>query len=414
MQNRYCFITAALFAAVLLCRADELLDKARLNDVQSQLQLADEYFFGRNRRQNLSTACYWFRKAALAGSPEAQYNLGMCLKNGWGCEKNPAAAFYFFNLAQQQRLKKALRAAAEMLFAGVESGEWEGLKLTEIPPDRITALNLLRQLAAGGNAEDQLLLAKYLFTDPDTHGGELRILLKKYIDNTAEPDPEALLIYAACLRSGIGGFVPDPAAGAKILQRAADMKHPEATAQLAEMTFFGYGTTPDKTRALQLYLEAVKLGSPRAMTDCAKMKLAGVFLPQDIAGAYKLLQAAAEKKYPPAICQLAECRFFGIGTAQDTAAAIELYLDAAEAGSGAAAFHLGEIFRDGTAGEKNPEKAFRFFMRSALSGHAPGMREAAKAMLSGSGTNTDYTHGERLLRRAAEMGDSEAAELLQL
>lgn len=407
------FLTAALIAAILFCRADELLDKARNNDVLSQLQIAGEYFYGKKRPLNLPMAYFWFRKAAQSGLPEAQYNLGQCLKNGWGCEKNPAGAFYFFGMAKDRQLKKAVRAYAEMLFSGVEEGTWEELKFPEIKPDRHEALELMRQLAATGSDEDLMLFAKYLFNDPEDHGRELRELLKKYVSDSSDPDPEALVIYAACLRSGIGGFVPDPAAGAEILRRAADKKYPEAIAQLAEMNFFGFGMPVNRKLAMELYTEAVKLGSPRAMTEYAQMKLSGIYLPEDIPGAFKLLSAAAEKKYPPAIKKLADCHISGIGTPVNIPLGMELYLEAAKAGDAKAAFRLGEIFQDGSTGNKNPERAFYFFLQSALSGHVPGMREAAKAMLEGNGTPVDYNRGILLMRRAAEMGDPEASALLQ-
>ena len=60
-------VTAAVFAAILPLRADDLREKARAGDTESQFRLASEYFFARNRAGNLPLAVHWFRRAAAAG-----------------------------------------------------------------------------------------------------------------------------------------------------------------------------------------------------------------------------------------------------------------------------------------------------------------------------------------------------------
>ena len=402
-------LTAALMAAVFICNAGELLNRARNGDLPSQVQLAGEYFFGNNRPQNLPLALYWFRKAAVAGDPQAQYNFALCLLNGWGCEKNPAAAICFFEKSMLQGVKKAAIQYAKMLYSGVESGTFEEENLPEIRADPARDIELLRPVSAGGDSDAKLLLAKFLFADIADNGRELRELLAEYISIVPEPDSEALIIYAACLRSGIGGFPPDPAAGFAVLERAANAKNPEAIAQLAEMLLNGFGVPADRDRALALYAEAITLGSARALTDMGMLKLAGFLTDHDPVGAFQYFSQAAAQNYPPAMRKLGDCYAIGIGVAPDRAKAIRYYMQAAEAGDAQSAFILGESFRDGTLTEKNPVAAFHFFQLAARAGFPPGLRETGKALLHGYGIAADQTLGMELLRRAAEAGDREAA-----
>lgn len=413
MGKRLSLFTAALFAAVSLSGADVLLDSARSGDVNSQLQLGGEYFYGKTRKRNLPLAIYWFRKAAGAGNAQAQYNLARCLQKGWGCQANPAAAFRWYEKAMANGIPRAAIRYAELLFIGLEAGSYENDPLPEVPADHGKALEILRKHAAGNQPEALLLLARYLFLDAPIHGRELRILLQKYIDSTADPDPEAMVIYAACLRSGLGGTVPDPAKGAEILRRAAAKKHPEAMAQLAEMLFNGFGLPIDRKQAIALYEEAIRLGSARAMNDYAQLQLFGMYLPADPQAAFQLLSRAAAKNYPPAMRNLGNCYLAGIGIAPDAKKGFELLAKAADAGDGIAAYKLGKLYRNGEYTAKNLENAFYFFHRAAIAGHPAGLREAGKALLNGSGTKTDHPRGMDFLRRAAEAGDAEAAALLR-
>ena len=144
MFSKLYILTAALIAAVSLCGADILLDKARSGDPASQVQLAGEYFYGKNRRQSLPLANYWFRKAAQAGFPQGQYNFALCLFYGWGGEKNHPAAFVYFEKAMKSGVDKAAVRYAEMLFNGVESGRFDNKLFPAVPADREKALDILR------------------------------------------------------------------------------------------------------------------------------------------------------------------------------------------------------------------------------------------------------------------------------
>ena len=59
------------------------------------------------------------REAAKLGHAIAQYNLGVMLSKGQGCEKNPAAAHEWYEAAAEQDIPEAQFALAEAYYNGV-------------------------------------------------------------------------------------------------------------------------------------------------------------------------------------------------------------------------------------------------------------------------------------------------------
>lgn len=389
---------------------DVLLESARRGDAASQLRLADEFMFGKNGRTvSPPLAVYWFRQAALQDSPAGQYNLALCYINGWGGNKRVAAGSRYLFKALQGGVVKAAALYASLLYNGVPAAEDPEGNFPEIKAEPEEALKLLRQYAAVDAAAEKLL-AQYLFKQVEQYGSELCALLAKH-SRQQTPDPEMLVLYAACLRSGVGTDA-DPAAAAALLERAAEMDSPEAMAQLAEMLYLGFGIKADPERAGKLSDAALALGSPRAMVDRGMAHLNGVRFPHDPHRAYELFNMAAAKKYPPAWRQLGFCFSAGVGTAKDETQAFKYYLLAAENGDVPAMFYLAECFRCGKGSAVDLRAAYNWYLRGAKSGEVNAMRETGMALLQGCGVPRDAAAAEKWLKRAAAAGDSTAAEVL--
>ena len=404
-------IMAALFLSfpVIGADADPLLAKARQGDVSAQLQLGREYLTGGKRRKNPVLAFYWFRKAAAGGNAYGAYNLAVCYENGWGTTVSHAAAFHWYAMAGKI-IPAGKMKYAEMLYRGVNPennphGEFPGSKAE---PEK--ALAIMRELAAG-NPEYLFILAKNLYKNAPAHAGELRRTLKAYVEKVAEPEAEALVLYAACLRSGIGG-PPDPAAAAKILQRAAEKNYPEAMAQLAELYQIGAGLPADRKKAVDLTLKAAALGSPRAQVNMGRAYMQGMGVKTDLTAALKYFRLAAETGYPPALRYLGDCYAFGYAVTPDKNRAVQYYRQAAAGGNDQAMYELGMAYKNGDGTEKNDLEAFFWFYRAAQSGSFPGMYEAGKALIEGRGVKKDFARGIQLMKQAAVV-DFQAAEYLK-
>jgi TPR repeat protein len=93
---------------------------AEQNDVWSQTSLAFYYLQNGNAEQRIE-AVSWHQKAANAGQPWAQANLGNCLYNGIGTEKNSSKAILWLCRAVNNRGNKE---AKEWLREGSFTGRY--------------------------------------------------------------------------------------------------------------------------------------------------------------------------------------------------------------------------------------------------------------------------------------------------
>ena len=83
----FCFGSAVLafsLAAPSQGAKSELEDRAAAGDATAQVELAQAYTTGQGRAKSLSQAIYWYRKAALQGNPNAEYNLAIYYSQGEG------------------------------------------------------------------------------------------------------------------------------------------------------------------------------------------------------------------------------------------------------------------------------------------------------------------------------------------
>jgi TPR repeat protein len=70
----------------------KLTKKAPSGNIESQLQLAMAYDFGKGVEPDKSEALRWYRKAADTGNPEAQANLGYLYETGPEAVRNVVEA----------------------------------------------------------------------------------------------------------------------------------------------------------------------------------------------------------------------------------------------------------------------------------------------------------------------------------
>lgn len=75
--------------------------------VEQEIKLADDYFAGRGVAQDFEQSAYWFEKAANAGDPEAQMQMGYFYQAGIGVTKDLARAANWYQLAASSGLANA-------------------------------------------------------------------------------------------------------------------------------------------------------------------------------------------------------------------------------------------------------------------------------------------------------------------
>jgi TPR repeat protein len=83
------------------------LKLAKQDHVVAQYNLGVCYRNGIGTRENFCEAFFWFLKAAHQGYARAQYNVGLYYENGMGIEKEEAQALHWYAKAAAQGYPQA-------------------------------------------------------------------------------------------------------------------------------------------------------------------------------------------------------------------------------------------------------------------------------------------------------------------
>ena len=81
----------------------EIKRKAEAGDAMAQVQYAQMLYMGQGMEKNEAEALKWYQKAADAGNPYAQVNMGLFSQNGdCGVKKDIAKAIEWYGKAAKQ------------------------------------------------------------------------------------------------------------------------------------------------------------------------------------------------------------------------------------------------------------------------------------------------------------------------
>ncbi len=116
---------------------------------------------------------------------------------------------------------------------------------------------------------------------------------------------------------------------------------------------------------------------------------------EGLAESVRLFALAAESGYAPAKRNLAQAYWDGFGIKADTAKAKQLAAEAADAGDRAAYYLLGMM----AITEKQPEKAFPFYLKAAELGYSPACLQTALMYRQGIGVKADGKRADYWLER---------------
>jgi len=390
---------------------DPLRDRARTGETAAQLQLANEFFFGRNRPRNPTLAAYWFRQAAEQGSPEGAYNFAICLERGWGAVQSANQAFSFYTRAAEAGRPEARLARARLLYTGVKEEKGDAGTRPAIPAEPEKALNELRRLSAENFVPAKFELARLLASDRERRkscAAELRARLEEYAAQP-NPEPKALLLLAECRRDGVGGS-PSMEHAADAVERAMMLGDADAKALYARILEYGHGRRPDPEQAFRLTKEAAEAGS--RLLRLGDYKLTGDHLPHDPGGAVECFRRAADAGYPPAFFKLGNAYAEGIGVEKNPVRAFEEFSKGARAGEPRCQYRVGRCYLDGTGIAADPAGAVYWFRSAIGRGNVEAMRDLGRCLLEGRGVEKNEEEGAKLLSAAAAAGDRAAILML--
>jgi uncharacterized protein len=108
--------------------------------VEQEIKLAGDYLAGRGVSQDPKLAAYWYEKAAGAGDPHAELQIGYLYETGFGVTKDPVRAAHWYQLAASGGLARAKVNLAIAYLWG-----------TGVPANERLALKLLNEAASNGS-----------------------------------------------------------------------------------------------------------------------------------------------------------------------------------------------------------------------------------------------------------------------
>jgi uncharacterized protein len=150
-RHRAFAVSAAAFCVLILASSKSIAGAAAPDlpsievvtpphSVDQQIKLAGDYLAGRGVPQDLKLAAHWYEKAAGAGDPLAELQIGYLYEAGLGVDKDPARAAHWYQLAAAGG---SVRAKANLAMAYL----WG----TGVPRNETMALKLLNEGATSGS-----------------------------------------------------------------------------------------------------------------------------------------------------------------------------------------------------------------------------------------------------------------------
>ncbi len=118
---------------------DELRQRAQAHEIPAMEELGRRLIAGTGVPRDLPTGVAWFQRAAEAGSPEAEFNVGVMYDRGLGIERNAEKAVEWYRKAVEAGVAPAKHNLALMLREGRGA-----------PQDGPKAVELLREAAHQG------------------------------------------------------------------------------------------------------------------------------------------------------------------------------------------------------------------------------------------------------------------------
>jgi TPR repeat protein len=340
-----------------------LKTKAEGGDAQAQYNLGVCLYNGIGVEKNHVEAVKWYRKAAEQDDPLAQFNLGYCYENADGVLKDEVAAVEWYRKAAEQNNARAQ--------VNLGSCYAEG---TGVPKDDVEAVKWYRK-AAEQNV------------------------------------PQAQFALGVCYENG-GGLRKDDVEAVKWYRKAAEQNLAPAQFNLGNGYHNGIGVEKDDVEAAKWYRKAAEQGNAFAQLQLGVCYYNGSGAEKDYVEAVKWCRKAAEQNLAPAQLSLGECYASGEGVTKDEAEAVTLYRKAAEQNFAPAQFKLGFCFENGQGVAKDYVEAVNWYRKSAEQNDATAQCNLGLCYADGKGVPKDYVEAYKWYNLALAQGQEVARQNL--
>lgn len=200
----------------------------------------------------------------------------------------------------------------------------------------------------------------------------------------------------------------------KWFEKAARETFVIALNDLAICYFEGYGCVKDHAKGRRLLEECAQEGYGMAIYNIGIGYLKGIYgYPKDAYTAFSYFKQASSQFHNMAEYNLGLMYLSGTGCTKDIEMAIKYFRDASGTGHNKAAVKLGDIYYYGEGTPKDTGKAYAFYLMAAENGDPYGMYSVAYMILNGENYWVDKSVGKQWLKKAADLGNESAINLLK-
>lgn len=364
-------------------QASDLLEKARTEDANAQLELGNLYFYGNETTPKAyPRAISWYRKALKNGNQTAAFNLAICYDAPYGVERNLDKAQELYLIAIKAGVKPALLNYA--------------LVLAELKHPTLAKKYLLLATEEGITPAARL----YALTLPD--GKERQLYLEKASDLG---DSKAMLLLADHFetQTNLKKMV-------SLLEKSAALGNPEAMAKLGFCYQTNYGVTKNYAKARAFYESSAQQGNSLAAVEFGKILLKEA-RPQL---AFKYFSYASESNNPIGIFMKGVCLNGGIGTLKDEKEAFLLFEKSAKLGYVKAKYNTGLAFEQGVGITASLTMAQFWYEQAIKQNDIQSYLSLAEFYFYGAGPiKIDKLRAIHYLHLAEKLGSQEASQMLK-
>jgi len=212
-----------------------------------------------------------------------------------------------------------------------------------------------------------------------------------------------------CYCDGIG-IKKDMTLAIKWLTKAADEGYVLAQAALGGQYLIGNDALYQNLSLAEKYLlAAAEKGEPHAMgvISCLYIET------EEFDKAMKWARKGAQVADVTAYLSLARIYDEGLGVETNHIEGLKWYENAAKGGDADAQNICGNIYLNADYIDNDAQKAFTYYQMAASQSHVDGMANLGYCYMEGLGTDVNLLSAENWLRKAAEAGNEDAANILE-
>lgn len=352
---------------------------AELGNAKSQNLLGTFYMQGKYVEQDYKKGARWFEKAMELDEKEAMVNLAVCYAYGYGVTPDYLWALSCLNASGMDN-NDNIKGIVQQIQKGAESGQ----------PTALYAMGrLYEEINEKGKAQ-------------------------RYFDKALKSGDSSVHFFHGVLLAEKGEYKE----AVNWLKQAADKGNAYAQTYLGTMYYEGTGVTKDLSTAAELFSKALGKGEANAIFNLALMYKNGDGVPQDdtISAIYMELAAQEGISNSAAEYFTGMNYYEGKGVEQDYGKAVEWLKIAANKNLSDAFEALGECYYYGHGVEQNYITAAEWLKRCVNSNHPKGKATNLLSKIYRKGIDglpQDITEADRLLKKAAEIGDDTSRSTLE-